>query len=58
MAIDDVAPRAKMNLPRSRHFRAAKESLDKREELKRIIPLSPWEGEIHSVNLLKREKDT
>lgn len=44
MAIDGVAPRAKMNQQRSRRFRAAKEAKEKKEQEQKILEELQAEG--------------
>ncbi|CEF68627.1 5'-3' exoribonuclease 2 homolog [Strongyloides ratti] len=54
MAIDGVAPRAKMNQQRSRRFRTAKESADKKKEIQEVKDKLMSQG----IPVIQRKKET
>ncbi|CAG8672280.1 5203_t:CDS:10, partial [Ambispora leptoticha] len=58
LAIDGVAPRAKMNQQRSRRFRTAKESKEKLEEETRTLSELEAAGKIHTTVEIKKEWDS
>uniref|UniRef100_A0A0K0DTB8 5'-3' exoribonuclease n=1 Tax=Strongyloides stercoralis TaxID=6248 RepID=A0A0K0DTB8_STRER len=53
MAIDGVAPRAKMNQQRSRRFRSAKESADKKKEIQAVKDKLMAQG----IPVIQRKKE-
>ncbi|CEF68632.1 5'-3' exoribonuclease 2 homolog [Strongyloides ratti] len=53
MAIDGVAPRAKMNQQRSRRFRTAKESADKKKEIQAVKDKLTAQG----IPVIQRKKE-
>ena len=57
MAVDGVAPRAKMNQQRSRRFRAARDAREKREEAERKGEKFPEEKAFDSNCITPGERD-
>lgn len=58
IAVDGVAPRAKMNQQRSRRFRSAKEASEKEEQMQEFVKMLASKGTTVDESLKKRSWDS
>lgn len=58
MAVDGVAPRAKMNQQRSRRFRSAQEAKEKEEQMAEFVQMLATKGTTVDESLKKRSWDS